>query len=58
MVEFQDVTIADVRPYIDWTPFFQAWEMKGKYPSIFEDAERGEEATKLFDDAGRMLDEL
>jgi 5-methyltetrahydrofolate--homocysteine methyltransferase len=58
VVEFQDVTIADVRPYIDWTPFFQAWEMKGKYPSIFEDAERGEEATKLFDDAGRMLDEL
>ncbi len=56
--DFQRVPIADVRPFIDWTPFFQAWEMKGKYPSILKDPEKGEVATKLFSDAIAMLDEL
>ena len=58
VVDFLTVSVADVRPYIDWTPFFQAWEMKGKYPSILSDAVKGETATKLFEDAQRMLDEL
>lgn len=56
--EFQNTTIADLRPYIDWTPFFQSWEMKGKYPAILTDPEKGETATKLFDEANVMLDQL
>jgi 5-methyltetrahydrofolate--homocysteine methyltransferase len=45
-------------PYIDWTPFFHAWEMKGSYPRILNDPERGTEATKLFNDAQQMLKKL
>ena len=41
--------------YIDWSPLFQAWELRGKYPRIFDDAEFGPEARKLFDDAQRLL---
>ena len=52
------IGIADLRPYIDWTPFFQAWEMRGKYPSILTDPKKGETARKLFDDAQSLLDEL
>ncbi|MDO4246201.1 MAG: methionine synthase [Deinococcus sp.] len=48
-------SIADLLPYIDWTPFFIAWEMKGIYPNILTDPLRGEEARKLFDDAQAML---
>ncbi|MBX3411664.1 MAG: methionine synthase [Pirellulales bacterium] len=44
--------------YIDWSPFFQAWELKGKYPTIFQDEHVGPEARKLYDDARRMLDEI
>ena len=58
IVAFNDTTIAVLRPYIDWTPFFQAWEMKGKYPSILTDPEKGETASKLFADAQNMLDDL
>ncbi|WP_414656486.1 methionine synthase [Deinococcus sp. VB343] len=47
--------LADLLPYIDWTPFFIAWEMKGIYPNILTDPLRGEEARKLFDDAQAML---
>jgi 5-methyltetrahydrofolate--homocysteine methyltransferase len=45
-------------PYIDWTPFFHSWELKGSYPKIFNDPERGAEAKKLFDDAQKMLLQL
>ncbi|HEY0719939.1 MAG TPA: methionine synthase, partial [Gammaproteobacteria bacterium] len=45
-------------PYIDWTPFFHAWEMKGSYPKILDDAEKGEEARKLFADAQTMLQQI
>lgn len=45
-------------PYIDWTPFFHSWEMKGSYPKILEDKEKGVEAKKLFDDAQSMLDKI
>ena len=44
--------------YIDWTPFFLAWEMKGKYPDILQNEKYGSEAQKLFDDANKLLDQL
>ena len=50
--------IAKIREYIDWSPFFWAWELRGKYPKIFDDAKMGDEAKKLFDDAQTMLDEI
>jgi len=46
-----------LRPYIDWSPFFQTWSLRGKYPKIFEDDTVGLEARKLYDDANRMLDQ-
>ncbi|NOQ35810.1 MAG: methionine synthase, partial [Methylococcaceae bacterium] len=45
-------------PYIDWTPFFQTWELTGRYPAIFEDKVVGIEARKLFDDAQTMLNQI
>ncbi|PIQ60079.1 MAG: methionine synthase [Bacteroidetes bacterium CG12_big_fil_rev_8_21_14_0_65_60_17] len=54
----EGVTVTTLRPYIDWTPFFQAWEMKGKYPAILEDADKGEEARRLLADANAILDEF
>ncbi len=45
-------------PYIDWTPFFQAWELKGKHPEILSDPEVGEAASRLLLDAEKILDEL
>ena len=53
-----DVPLESLVPYIDWSPFFMAWELKGKYPAILEDAVVGEEASRLFADARRMLDEI
>lgn len=50
--------LEELREYIDWTPFFQAWEMKGRYPKIFDDPVAGTEARKLFDDANAILDIL
>lgn len=50
------VTVDDLRPLIDWSPFFSTWEMRGKFPAILEDPVKGEEATKLYEDAQRMLD--
>ena len=47
-----------LRTYIDWSPFFQTWELKGKYPQIFSDPVVGEEAKKLFDDANQLLDRI
>lgn len=49
-------TIAELRETIDWTPFFQTWELKGQFPDILQDAAVGHEASKLFADANRMLD--
>ncbi|MEL6674143.1 MAG: methionine synthase [Bacteroidota bacterium] len=51
----KDLDLAEIARFIDWTPFFYTWEMKGRYPKIFEDAEKGEEARKLFEDAQEML---
>lgn len=52
------VTVDDLRPYIDWTPFFQAWEVHGKYPALLDDAVVGEQARSLFADAQTILDQL
>ncbi len=53
--EFQAYDLAELARYIDWTPFFQAWELHGRYPRILDDAVVGEEARKLFADAQAML---
>jgi 5-methyltetrahydrofolate--homocysteine methyltransferase len=50
--------LADLVPYIDWSPFFQAWELHGKYPKIFQDERVGPEAKRLFDDAQELLQEI
>jgi len=55
---FEDYDLNEIAEYIDWTPFFHSWELKGSYPKIFNDAERGAEAKKLFDDAQKMLKQL
>ena len=51
----KDFSLSELVPYIDWTPFFHSWEMKGSYPKILKDIERGVEATKLFNEAQEML---
>ena len=50
--------LSELVAYIDWTPFFQTWELRGRYPMILEDAKYGVEARKLLDDAREMLDRL
>lgn len=55
---FDEVDLAELRNYIDWTPFFSTWMLKGKYPAIFENPTVGKEARKLFDDAQTTLDEI
>ena len=52
------VSLATLREYIDWTPFFLTWSLAGKYPRILEDEIVGKEATELFKDAQAMLDDL
>jgi 5-methyltetrahydrofolate--homocysteine methyltransferase len=54
----KDFPLADLVPYIDWSPFFMAWELKGKYPAILSDKTVGTEAQKLFADAQRLLDRI
>jgi 5-methyltetrahydrofolate--homocysteine methyltransferase len=51
----RDFPLADIVPYIDWSPFFMAWELSGKYPRILDDPKVGPEARKLFADASRLL---
>ena len=55
---FPDWDLKDLRNYIDWTPFFRAWELAGNYPAILEDKVVGESATSLFADAQKMLDKI
>lgn len=55
---FEDFPLKELRNYIDWTPFFHAWEIKGKYPDIFKDNTYGKEAEKLFRDANELLDRI
>lgn len=55
---FDDFPIADLVDTIDWTPFFQSWEMRGRYPDILNDPTKGPEAKKLFADAQAMLQKI
>lgn len=55
---FDDISLEEIRPYIDWTPFFNTWMLKGKYPAIFENPTIGTEAKKLYEDANKMLDQV
>ncbi|TAE24074.1 MAG: hypothetical protein EAZ92_13730 [Candidatus Kapaibacterium sp.] len=55
---FDSISLATLRAYIDWTPFFISWELRGKYPAIFEDKVVGAEAKKLFADAEQILDRI
>jgi 5-methyltetrahydrofolate--homocysteine methyltransferase len=52
---FDDYSIEELSRYIDWTPFFQAWEMRGRFPDILNDAKFGEQASSLYADARKML---
>lgn len=54
--EFLDYDLAELREFIDWQPFFNAWEMKGRFPDILNNPASGDAARKLFDDAQEMLD--
>ena len=55
---FDDMPLEFLLPYIDWTPFFHAWELKGVYPKVLNDPTKGKEARKLFDDAEAMLQKI
>ncbi|MBL8799215.1 MAG: methionine synthase [Planctomycetia bacterium] len=54
----RDFPLSDIVEYIDWSPFFMAWELKGKYPAILSDPTVGGEATKLLADAKGLLDRI
>ena len=54
----EDYDLAELRDYIDWQPFFNAWEMKGRFPDILNNPATGEAARKLYDDAQEMLDRI
>jgi len=55
---FKNYSLEEISKYIDWTFFFHSWDIKGKYPKIFEHPQKGEEAKKLFDDAQKMLSNI
>ena len=60
---YTDYPLAELLPYIDWNPFFQVWQLRGKYPNrgypkIFNDESVGEEAKKLHTDALKLIDEI
>ncbi len=55
---YRNFPLADLVPYLDWTPFFMAWELAGKYPRILEDEVVGPQAKQLFADAQKMLDRI
>jgi 5-methyltetrahydrofolate--homocysteine methyltransferase len=55
---FDNYDLAEIRKYIDWGPFFIAWEMKGKFPEVLSDPHSGTEATKLYNDANALLDKI
>lgn len=55
---FNEIDLNEIKNYIDWTPFFQTWELNGRYPKILEDEVVGVEARKVFNDAQRLLEEI
>jgi 5-methyltetrahydrofolate--homocysteine methyltransferase len=54
----REIPLADIVPYIDWSPFFMTWEMKGKYPAILKDPVLGKEASDLFAKANALLQKI
>ncbi|MGB8319843.1 MAG: vitamin B12 dependent-methionine synthase activation domain-containing protein, partial [Ignavibacteriaceae bacterium] len=58
VVALKDYPLSDLKKFIDWTPFFLTWEIKGKYPAVFNNHKYGEAAKKLFDDANILLDKI
>ncbi|HBP87928.1 MAG TPA: methionine synthase, partial [Nitrospiraceae bacterium] len=54
----EDVALETLVPLIDWSPFFHAWQLRGKFPKIFEDSVVGPKAKELFDDAQKLLQEI
>jgi 5-methyltetrahydrofolate--homocysteine methyltransferase len=58
LTTFEDYPLEDLAPVIDWTPFFQTWDLAGRYPAILTDEIVGEAATALFKDAREMLDRM
>ncbi len=54
----EDLSLEELVPFIDWSPFFHTWELRGRYPAIFEDEYVGEEAKKLYDDAQVLLGKI
>src|SRR5437773_125226 len=52
------ITLGDLVEFIDWSPFFHAWELRGRYPAIFDDPKIGKQARELFDDAQALLDHI
>jgi 5-methyltetrahydrofolate--homocysteine methyltransferase len=53
-----ELPLAEIREYIDWSPFFHAWEIRGRYPALLDDPEMGARCRELFDDAQKLLDRL
>ena len=53
-----DLPLAEIREYIDWSPFFHAWEIRGRYPALLDDPEKGPRCRELFNDAQKLLDQL
>ena len=58
MTVLKDHPLSEIRKYINWTQFFVTWEIRGKYPQIFDDPKKGNEAKKLFQDANTLLDKI
>ncbi|MEY2498998.1 MAG: 5-methyltetrahydrofolate--homocysteine methyltransferase [Verrucomicrobiota bacterium] len=56
--ETRAITLDDLIPFIDWSPFFHTWELRGRYPAIFDDPVVGQQARELFDDAQKLLDKI
>ncbi len=54
----RDFPLEEIRKFIDWTPFFTTWELKGRYPEIFKNKDYGREAKKIFNDANKLLDKI
>jgi 5-methyltetrahydrofolate--homocysteine methyltransferase len=54
----QKISLRILVEYIDWSPFFHAWELRGRYPAIFQDSKIGKQARELFDDAQKLLDQI
>jgi len=55
---FNDFSLEEISKYIDWTYFFYSWELRGKYPKIFDDPQKGEDAKKLFNEGKEMLQKI